>query len=84
MFPKCTIVHTSIFLEPTDENVLIRADLVIKIFETDIFPSILIDAVIVLLYKKGETKFMSNYRPISLISKMSKIAEKIIKDWKHS
>lgn len=53
--------------------------LINKIFETGYFPKHLKSAVIKPLFKKGNPLDMCNYRPISLISNLSKIVEKIIK-----
>ena len=49
------------------------------IFSTGVFPKILKTAVIVPLFKQGNKKLANNYRPISLISTVSKLIEKCIK-----
>lgn len=50
-----------------------------KILQTGSFPSAFKIAAIKPLFKKGDKLDTSNYRPISLISNLAKIAEKIIK-----
>lgn len=48
-------------------------------FVTGEFPSALKAAVVIPLFKKGDTADLNNYRPISLLSVFSKIIEKIVK-----
>lgn len=48
-------------------------------FEQGEFPQSLKTAVVVPLFKKGDTTNLNNYRPISLLSCFSKILEKIVK-----
>lgn len=48
-------------------------------FETGEFPSILKEALVIPIHKKGCIKELNNYRPISLLSVFSKIIEKIMK-----
>jgi hypothetical protein len=43
-----------------------------------VFPTILKYSIITPLYKKGDKNNVSNYRPISLLTSLSKIFEKII------
>lgn len=50
-----------------------------RIFETGQFPTCLKKGLVRPLFKKGDQNTMSNYRPISLISNISKIVEKIMK-----
>lgn len=45
---------------------------------TGIFPNIFKKAVVVPIYKGGEVEAVSNYRPISLLSTISKIVEKVV------
>lgn len=47
-------------------------------FTTGYFPDVLKNAHVRALYKKGEKDHEENYRPISLLSNVSKIFEKII------
>lgn len=44
-----------------------------------IFPSVLKKAIIIPLFKKGDRKYLNNYRPISMLSIFSKILEKVVK-----
>lgn len=46
--------------------------------ESAIFPEILKTARVIPLYKKGDNMLLENYRPISLLSSISKILEKIV------
>lgn len=50
-----------------------------KILETGNFPNAFKTAVIKPLFKKGNRMELANYRPISLISTLAKVAEKTIK-----
>ena len=43
-----------------------------------IFPALLKIAKIVLIYKSGDKSDVSNYRPISILSPISKILKKLI------
>ena len=47
-------------------------------FSTGTHPNILIIAKTIPVYKKGSQLTISNYRPISLLSNLNKIFEKII------
>lgn len=49
-----------------------------KCFETGVFPDRLKTAVIKPIFKSGDKTICSNYRPISLISNIAKIVEKIL------
>lgn len=46
--------------------------------ENATFPDVLKTARVIPLYKKGDKKLVENYRPISLLSVISKILEKIV------
>ena len=48
-------------------------------FKTGIFPSIYKIAHVIPLFKSGDPKLLNNYRPISLLSNISKIIEKTAK-----
>lgn len=50
-----------------------------KIFETSICPKVFKMAIVKPLYKSGDKNLPENYRPISLISNLAKIFEKILK-----
>lgn len=49
-------------------------------FETGVFPDKLKNAVVVPIHKKGPANLFSNFRPISLLSTLSKLFEKIMKE----
>jgi hypothetical protein len=49
-----------------------------KVITKDVFPDRLKYSVIKPLYKKGNKRDVSNYRPISLLTPFSKILEKVI------
>lgn len=51
-----------------------------KAFETSIFPSKLKTAIVIPIFKKGNSTDCSNYRPISILPSFSKIFEIIIKN----
>ena len=58
---------------------LIIADLINKCFETGVFPKPFKKAIVLPLYKKDSPDLMTNYRPISILPKLSKIIEKCLK-----
>ena len=72
-------IPVSIFKESSALFSIIIADLINKCFETGIFPNSLKKAIVLPLLKKDNPDLMSNYRPISLLPKLSKIIEKCIK-----
>ena len=47
-------------------------------FETGIFPEIIRTAKVIPFFKKGDQQNCNNYRPISLLSNLGKIIEKLI------
>jgi hypothetical protein len=49
-----------------------------KVFQTSILPQIWKDANIIPIFKKGDKKLVTNYRPISLTCTIVKVFEKII------
>ena len=72
-------ISIPLFKEHNEILCHIIADLINKCFETGIFPDSLKKAVVLPLYKKDDPDIMSNYRPISILPKLSKIIEKCIK-----
>ena len=57
----------------------IIADLINKCFETGVFPKPFKKAIVLPLHKKDSPDIMTNYRPISILPKLSKIIEKCVK-----
>ena len=55
------------------------SDVINKIFVQGKFPNSLKTGIISPIFKKGDKKVVSNYRPISVISNIAKIVEKVIK-----
>lgn len=51
-----------------------------KSFETGVFPSCLKSAIVIPVFKGGNSTDPSNFRPISLLSILSKVIEKIVKE----
>ena len=72
-------ISIEIFKEFHESFSIIIADLINVCFETGIFPNSLKKAIVLPLYKKDCPDLMSNYRPISILPKLSKIIEKCIK-----
>ena len=54
------------------------ADLIHLSFKTDVFPSVLKTAKVIPVYKKDSKLDYRNHRPISLLSKIEKILEKLM------
>ena len=54
------------------------ANLINLSFSTGLFPKILKQAKIIPIFKKGDQQDCNNYRPISLLSNISKIIEKLV------
>lgn len=48
-------------------------------FESGVFPDSLKEAVVIPIYKKNSRKECCNYRPISLLSSLSKVVERLMK-----
>ena len=72
-------IKTETLHEICDEIALPLTFLVNRIIDTGICPSEFKTAVIKPIFKKGDKNIPSNYRPISLITSLAKIFEKIIK-----
>ena len=51
-----------------------------QIVEKGVFPNLLKIAKVIPLFKKGDNKLFTNYRPISLLPAVSKLYEKIMAD----
>lgn len=67
-------------LQKIDVNIAAPLNYIINnCYNTGHFPNIFKNAIIKPLYKSGERSEMGNYRPVSLISNVSKIMEKIMK-----
>ena len=54
------------------------ADIFNKSYDLGIFPSILKYAKVIPLYKTGPKHLVNNYRPISLLSPIAKVFEKLL------
>ena len=54
------------------------SDIINKSFELGIFPDLLKLAKVIPIYKKGDKLSVNNYRPISILSNISKIFEKLM------
>ena len=52
-------------------------------FKTGIFPKKLKVAKIIPIYKKGDNRILSNYRPISILPSVSKVFERVMHDQLH-
>jgi len=74
------IDHLSNFLlKHIASNIVIPLQHVFNLsFNTGHFPSCLLTSKVIPLFKSGDNKLMTNFRPISLISSLSKIMERII------
>ena len=54
------------------------------LFSEDIFPDLLKFANVIPVFKKGDNLDYDNYRPISLLSNIGKLKEKIVFKWIYS
>ena len=72
-------ISIPIFKENSECLSYIIADLINKCFETGVFPKCFKKAIVLPLHKKECIDVMTNYRPISILPKLSKIIEKCLK-----
>ena len=72
-------ISIPIFKEYRDLFSHILADLINICFETGTFPKSCKKAIVLPLHKKDNPDIMTNYRPISILPKLSKIIEKCLK-----
>ena len=72
-------ISIPIFKEYRDLFSHILADLINICFETGTFPKFCKKAIVLPLHKKDDPDIMTNYRPISILPKLSKIIEKCVK-----
>lgn len=69
-------ICTEILKESRSELALILVYLINLSFKTGVFPDILKFSIVKPLHKKGNKSDLGNYRPITLISVLSKLFEK--------
>ena len=68
------------FKEMDDENLETVRNLLNTWWREDAVPETVLQARVVLIYKKGDTSNMENYRPISLLNSIYKIYAAIVQD----
>ncbi|RVE46275.1 hypothetical protein evm_009099 [Chilo suppressalis] len=71
-------IPTTLIIHCVDEFVFPLTYLVNQSYEQGIFPQCLKQAIIVPIFKKGDKSKVVNYRPIAILSVISKIIEKIV------
>ena len=71
-------IPVRLFVSNGDILSLVICDMINRAMGSGIFPDLLKVARVVPIYKKGDARNPSNYRPISLLPYLSKIYEKII------
>lgn len=76
--PGCDNIPTKFLKYVADVIVPIISHLVNVCFDKGIFPNLLKHAIITPVYKNGDKEEVNNYRPISVLSALSKIVEKLI------
>ena len=70
---------STIFLKQIAPTIIKPLTLLInQVFNTGIFPDRLKLAKVIPVFKKGDSKLINNYRPISLLPVISKVLEKLI------
>ena len=70
---------STLFLKQISPTIITPLTLLInQVFNTGIFPERLKLAKVIPVFKKGDSKLINNYRPISLLPVISKVLEKII------
>ena len=70
---------STLFLKQISPTIITPMTLLInQVFNTGIFPERLKLAKVIPVFKKGDSKLINNYRPISLLPVISKVLEKII------
>ena len=72
-------ISISIFKEYHGMFSHVISDLINTCFESGVFPKSLKKAIVLPLLKKDSPDLMTNYRPISMLPKLSKIIEKCLK-----
>lgn len=73
-------ITTRILKEIENDIALPLTHIINKVFDTGTWPTAFGTGVIKPIYKSGDPLDMTNYRPISLISQVAKVAEKALKD----
>ena len=75
-----TIFHRFIFLRLGNEVLApILPQLFFYVFELGYFPKIFKTSKVIPVFKSGNKQLVNNYRPISLLPRLSKVLEKLIK-----
>ena len=69
-------ISTKLLINTIDTIILHITHIVDRTFETVIFPTDLKCAKVIPIYKAGDPSSLNNYRPISLLSSLSKILER--------
>ena len=67
----------SVIKEDLDKLLDAIVNICILSLQTGVFPQKLMIAVIVAMFKSGDSQILENYRPISILVALSKISEKM-------